>query len=183
MGRVVGPPIPESEREFISKQHVFFIGSSPLSPAGHVNISPKSASEFRLIDSSTVCYLDYSGSGSETSAHIIENGRITVMFVAFDGPPKILRLYGKGSLVLRDDIKQLPILAAHFEGYLSPGDAHCNPGFRSVIVINVDRVATSCGYSIPTFTYTSERKVLEDFAVKKGDDGMVSYRALKNRFV
>ena len=180
MGKVVGPPIPEGKQKFIAKQHVFFVATAPLHRNNRVNVSPKSSKEFRVIDDKTVGYIDLSGSGAETSAHILENGRVTIMFVAFTGPPQILRLYGKGRLITAADVG-LPEHAetlAPFRGYL-PGDEHVHCGFRSVIVVDVDRVSSSCGYSIPFYDYVKERKTLDEVSAKMD---LPQYRKLKNSF-
>ena len=104
MGKLIGPPISESEKDWISKQKIFFHASAPLSKNHRVNISPKSAQQFRVVDDFTVCWLDLTGSGSETAAHVLQNGRLTVMFVALEGAPKILRLFGQGELIPKENL-------------------------------------------------------------------------------
>src|ERR1700727_2858414 len=115
-------------REFIEKQKIFFVASAPLSAEGHVNLSPKGIDSFRIFENNRVAYMDIIGSGNETSAHLIENGRITIMFCAFDGPPLIMRLYGKGYTVLPDD-DAWPELSSHFTLMMST---------RQIIVADID---------------------------------------------
>ena len=181
MGRLTGPPITASDKEWILKQKIFFVGSAPLDENYHVNISPKSAMEFRVIDETHVAWLDYSGSGAETAAHILENGRLTIMFVALTGDPKIMRLYGKGSLVMPEAVQRAENIRLQeaFKGQLL-GDDDCDNGFRSITVLEVHRVTQSCGYSIPFFDYVKDRLVLKEFTQKKGHEGMVTYRGFKN---
>jgi hypothetical protein len=151
-------------------QHVFFVATAPLSLEGHVNLSPKGHDCFRVLSPTCVGYLDLTGSGAETIAHIRENGRITLLFTAFEGPPRIVRLHGQGAVVV-PGTERWPELSSHFPDL---------PGIRSVIVVNVRRVATSCGYSVPLLTYTGERPTLIEWAERKGPDGLVDYRAEKN---
>src|SRR6201996_4287148 len=137
----------DKHKAFIQKQKIYFTASAPLSADGHVNLSPKGMDSFRILSPNRVAYMDIVGSGNETSAHILENGRITIMFCAFDGPPLILRLYGKGYTVLPGD-EEWPELDKHFELYLST---------RQIIVADVDKVQTSCGFSVPYYDYKGER--------------------------
>ncbi|MDF1662993.1 MAG: pyridoxamine 5'-phosphate oxidase family protein, partial [Planctomycetota bacterium] len=136
------PEIGEAQRAFIEKQKMFFVATAPLTGEGHVNLSPKGLNTFRVMGPRQVAYLDLIGSGVETISHIRENGRITLMFCAFEGPPNILRLYGQGRVIEPEDdewsywVDQFP----EFQGR------------RSVIEIEVSRVADSCGYSIPMFS-------------------------------
>ena len=104
MGKLIGPPISDFDKDFLEKQHIFFVASSPLSKHHKVNISPKSCSEFRVINSNTVCWLDLSGSGAETVAHIFENERLTLMFYEMIGNPRIIRLFGKGCIILPHEL-------------------------------------------------------------------------------
>lgn len=155
--------------EWISKQHVFFVASAP-NEGGHVNVSPKGHDSLRVIDPHTVAYLDLTGSGAETIAHTRENGRITVMFCAFEGPPRILRLFGTG--------EAHPIGTAEFAEMkdLFPDI----PGARAIIRVAVERIQTSCGYSIPFMEYRKERPTLIQWAERKGEDGLEKYWATKN---
>ena len=162
--------IQPAHSEFIRKQHLFFVGTAPLSGEGHVNISPKGMDTFRQLSEKQVVYLDFIGSGNETSAHTLENGRITFMFCSFQGPPNILRLYGKGRSVLPG--------TAEWESYAGLFGTY--PNVRQVIVADIHLVQTSCGYGIPLYDYVRERQVMSDWAAKKGEDGLSAYIQEKN---
>jgi hypothetical protein len=156
---------------FIAQQHLFFVATAPLAADQHINLSPKGLDSFRVIDTKTVAYLDLAGSGIETVAHTRENGRITLMFCAFEGRPRILRLYGQGRAVERHDPDWNQF------GPLFP----TYTGTRSVIVVSVDRVADSCGYGVPLYQYQGERSQLIDYAENKGPEKIAQYMAEKNR--
>ena len=156
--------------DWISQQKIFFVGSAPLSADGHINISPKGGDSFRILGSLEAAYQDYTGSGAETASHLRENGRIVILFCAFDGPPKIVRLHGKGTVVMESH-PRFQELSALFPD---------NPGTRAIIHIAIDRVSDSCGYSIPCFDYREPRDTLDKWAAAKGEDGLHEYRALKN---
>ena len=162
--------IQPAHREFIQKQHLFFVGTAPLSTDGHINISPKGMDTFRLLSDNKVAYLDFIGSGNETSAHTLENGRITFMFCSFQGPPNILRLYGKGYTVLPGtaECEQYTPLFPHF------------PNVRQIIVADIHLVQTSCGYGIPLYDYVGEREIMAVWAEKKGEEGLQEYIQEKN---
>lgn len=164
------PHITDDLREFIQHQKLFFVASAPLSPDGHVNLSPKGHDCLRVLSPTQVAYLDRTGSGNETSAHILENGRITLMWCAFDVPPNILRLYGRGRVVLPTD-SEWTTLAAPFEVPL---------GARQLVIVDVDRVQTSCGFGVPLFEYVEERPQMDAWAERKGPDGLANYRQEKN---
>ena len=161
----------EQHKTFIEKQKMFFVASAPLSADGHVNLSPKGMDCFRVFSSNRVAYMDIIGSGNETSAHILENGRITFMFCAFEGPPNILRLYGKGSTVLPGDADWSE-LADHFELQLAT---------RQIIIADIHKVQTSCGFSVPLYEYLGERDHAGKWALNKGAEGLEAYKAEKNR--
>jgi hypothetical protein len=161
--------ITEELQAFIKAQHVFFVATAPRE-GGHVNLSPKGHDCFRIFSPSQVAYLDLTGSGNETAAHLHENGRITIMFCAFDGPPNIVRLYGQGRVVL-PDTAEWESLAPQFTLY---------KGARQIIVADIDRVQTSCGYAVPFFDYVEERETLDKWAAHKGEEGLATYRAEKN---
>lgn len=163
--------IPEPLAEFIAAQRLFFVGSAPAGAGGHVNVSPKGLDSFRIVDPRTVAYLDLTGSGVETIAHLRENGRITFLFCAFEGPPKIVRLYGRGVVVRPGDADY-----AALAGLFPP-----MPGVRSVIRVGVERVADSCGYGVPRYRYAGERAQLAAWAERKGPDRVAAYRARNNR--
>lgn len=164
------PSIDDSIRQYIETQHVFFVGSAPLDAEGHVNISPKGLDTFRILDSSTVAYLDLTGSGVETIAHLKENGRIILMFCAFQGPPRIVRLYGRGRVV-----------ELHHEEFANLLDQFPElEGTRGIIVVEVNRIADSCGYSVPLLSYQGDRQQLSAWARKRGPEGLNEYRVQKN---
>ena len=139
----ITPPV----REWIERQHLFFVATAALAVDGHVNVSPKGLDTLRILDDRTVAYLDLTGSGAETVAHLRENGRITLMFCAFDGPPRIVRLQGTGRAVLEGD-DDWGTLVASFDPHRGP---------RAVIVVSCDRISDSCGYSVPLFDYVGDR--------------------------
>jgi hypothetical protein len=160
-------------REWILKQPMFFVGTAPLSSDGHVNISPKGmAGTFAVLGDRRVAYLDYFGSGAETIAHLHENGRIVLMFCAFDGPPKIVRLHGRGRTVLRDQ--------AEFATLRGEFGKERTAGQRSVIVVDVDRIADSCGYAVPRLDFVGDRDVLDLHHLKKPDGYFDEYWDAKN---
>jgi hypothetical protein len=154
---------------FIEQQHVFFVGSAP-SEGGHVNVSPKGLDSLRVLGERTVAYLDLTGSGIETVAHVRDNGRLTIMFCAFDGPPRIVRLQGTASVVAVGDAG-FAELASRFPA---------NRGARAVIVLEVDRIADSCGYAVPRYDYLGERDVLDRWVDRKSDDELRDYRLDRN---
>jgi hypothetical protein len=162
--------IDDALRELIERQHVFFVATAPTSVDGHVNCSPKGLDSFRVLGPTTVAYLDYVGSGAETIAHVRENGRIVLMFCAFEGPPKIVRLHGRAQ-VLEPDHAEFASLIALYE----PG-----PGVRSIIRIEVDRISDSCGFGVPVLRYEKERTQLTLWAEKKGESGLETYKRQKN---
>jgi hypothetical protein len=166
----VYPSLDGRMREFIEAQHMFFVGTAPVGAAEHVNISPKGMPTFRILGPSEVAYLDFVGSGAETIAHLRENGRIVLMFCAFDGPPKIVRLHGRGQ-VLEPGEPGFELLLAAFE----PA-----PGVRSIIRVNVTRISDSCGYSVPRYRYEGERSQLLAWAQHKGPEGLAEYQKEKN---
>jgi hypothetical protein len=162
--------IDECLAEFIGRQRVFFVGTAPDSPEGHLNVSPKGLDTFRILGPRSVAYLDLTGSGVETVAHLRQNGRVTIMFCSFEGRPLIVRLYGRGRVVEPGD--------AEWGGLISRFSDY--PGVRSVILVAVERVADSCGYAVPLYEYKGERSQLLDWADRKGDDGLARYKAEKN---
>ncbi len=165
------PDIDSALRDFIAAQHLFFVGSAPLAADGHVNLSPKGLGTLRVLGPHSVAYLDYPGSGAETIAHLRENGRIVLMFCAFDGPPRIVRLHGQGTVVEPQDAA-FAALRAHF------GDG---PGGRAIIRIEVARVSDSCGHGVPLMAFEAERSQLPAWMDHKGEDGLREYQAQKNR--
>ncbi|WAL62274.1 pyridoxamine 5'-phosphate oxidase family protein [Thermocoleostomius sinensis] len=162
--------ITDELQQFIAKQHMFFVATAPLSAAGHVNLSPKGLDSFRILSPNRVAYLDLTGSGNETSAHLHENGRITFMFCAFQGKPLILRLYGKGQTILSTS-PAWEVLLSHFSDM---------PGIRQLVVADIDRVQTSCGSGVPLYDYQAQRQALLKWAETKGPDGLQQYHQQKN---
>jgi hypothetical protein len=167
-------------RDWIARQPLFFVGSAPLSGDGHVNISPKGpGGALRVLDERTVAYLDVIGSGAETVAHLRENGRIVVMWCAFEGPPKILRLHGRGEVVPPDDSRFDELLARCAFDEQGPPEAR-----RTVIVVHVERIADSCGYGVPLMSFDGLRPHHDAWAQKKmrvgGPDALEDYQRQKN---
>jgi hypothetical protein len=156
---------------WIAKQRVFFVATAPLSSNGHINTSPKGGDAFRVLGPLEVAYQDYTGSGAETAAHLQENGRIVVMFCAFDGPPMILRLHGHGTVVTPEN-PRFAELAAHFPE---------NTGTRAIVQIAITRISDSCGYAVPCFDFREQRDSLDRWAANKGQEGLADYRANKNQ--
>jgi len=155
-------------REFIERQQVFFVASAPLSGDGHVNLSPKGRDgSLVVLDERTLAYLDFGGSHAETTAHLRENGRITLMWCAFTGPPKILRVHGNGEPVFRDD-PRWPELIGHF------GSAD-GPGARSIILVHATMVSDSCGYAVPFMDYREERPLHQEYFGRKSDEEFAAY--------
>jgi hypothetical protein len=169
MGRVLDEITPPIEA-FVRDQHVFFVATAPSGDDGHVNLSPKGLDTFRVLGPREVAYLDLTGSGAETIAHLRENRRITLMFCAFDGQPNIVRFYGTGEAVAVDDPRAAALLD-HFPEH---------PGARTVVRVDVHRISTSCGYAVPNLSYVGDRSRLTEWAERKGADGLVEYRAEKN---
>jgi hypothetical protein len=162
--------ITDELQAFIAAQHMFFVATAPLSATGHVNLSPKGLDSLRILSPHRVAYLDLTGSGNETSAHLQENGRITFLFCAFQGPPKILRLYGKGATILPTS-PEWDALSAIVPSI---------PGGRQIVVADIDRVQTSCGFGVPLYEHQGQRSHLVEWAIKKGEAGLQDYRQQKN---
>ena len=155
--------IPSFIAAWALKQQVFWVATAPLSESGHVNISPKGGLYFGLVDDKTFWYMDLSGSGSETISHLYEpgNGRITVMFNAFEGPPRILRLFGHGRV--------LEHATPAFDDFVKKHDVKTIPGARAIVLVDIHQVGTSCGYSVPYFDFKAYRNTLNEFFKKRVD--------------
>ncbi len=166
------PEIDDAIRTFIESQHVFFVASAPLDRNGHVNLSPKGLDSLRILGPTTVAYMDLHGSGTETIAHAKENGRITLMFCAFEGAPQILRLYGCSRYINPQD-SEFETLRSNFPAYESP---------RALIVVEVNRIADSCGYGVPLLRYVGQREQLLAWARRRGPEGLRTYRNERNRY-
>ena len=162
--------IDERMAEWIERQAMFFVATAPAG-GGRVNVSPKGLDDtFAIVDDHTVAYLDLGGSGAETIAHVRENGRITIMFCAFDGPARIVRLYGVGDVVYPGD-EDWAELRRHFGDYRA----------RNVVRIRVDRIADSCGYGVPHMQLVEQRSRLTDWVDARSDEELAAYRIAKNR--
>jgi hypothetical protein len=157
--------------DFLAAQPVFFVATTPAGPDGHPNVSPKGlAGSFTVLGPRAVAYLDLTGSGAETIAHLRDDGRICLMWCAFTGPPRIVRLHGRGEAVLPADAR-FADLAARFPA---------RPGVRSVITVSVERVSDSCGFAVPRMRYVEDRDQLVRWAENRGDAGLDSYRRRHN---
>ncbi len=168
MGRVLDH-IDEPTASWIADQHMFFVGTAPAE-GGRVNLSPKGLDTFRLLGPTSVAYLDLTGSGAETIAHTTENGRITFMFCAFDGAPRILRLYGIGSVLIPDSAK----FTEHRD--LFPE----RRGVRSIITAKIDRVQDSCGYAVPKMGFVEDRTRVATWVANRTDEDITNYWREKN---
>lgn len=156
--------IEDAHRAFIGRQRMYFTGSAAAE--GRVNVSPKGMDTLRVLDANRVAYLDLTGSGNETSAHLEATGRLTIMFCAFEGPPLILRLYGQGRVLRRGTAGYAELLPLFGE---EP------PGARQIVVQEVDMVQTSCGYAVPRYEAKGDRPNLIRWAEAKGQDGLEAY--------
>jgi hypothetical protein len=157
--------------DFIRRQRVFFVATAPLAGDGHVNVSPKGLDTFAVVDPCTVAYADLTGSGIETVAHLRENGRITLCFCAFEGPPRILRLYGAGT-VLEPGTPEFDALRPRFGDF---------PSLRAIVRVALERIADSCGYGVPLYRFEGERTQLHDWVARKGPAGIARYQDENNR--
>ena len=181
MGQIYSE-LDERLRRFITVQPMFFVATAPsLTPdgaGGHVNLSPKGYRDtLAIIDSMTLAYLDLTGSGAETIAHLRQNGRITLMFCSFGRTPKVLRIYGTGQVVLPDD-SGWPTLAAHFPPAGGLGTDRGNQ--RAIVVVHAERIADSCGYAVPEMELTRERALLTQWSQRRSADDLVAYRVKHN---
>ncbi len=165
------PILNDKLSDFIKRQKIFFTASTAKNC--RINLSPRSTEAFRIIDQNTVVYHDKTGSSNETAAHLKADGRMTIMFCSFDGPPKILRLYGEGEVLHRNSDEYKTILQNHFEN-------QTYAGARQIIRLKADLVQTSCGFGVPLFDYKEDRDNLERWAEKQGPDGIKDYWQRKN---
>lgn len=169
MGKLFETITPQLQ-EWISAQKIFFVATAPLSANGHINCSPKGLDSLRIIGPNTVLYRDLTGSGIETIAHLKENGRIVLMFCAFDGPPKIVRIHGKGE-VIEPGHPAFNEMSSLFAPHA---------GTRAFIKITAARISDSCGYAVPLMEFKNDRDVLDKWTANKGEDGLKIYHAEKN---
>lgn len=158
-------------QSWIEKQKMFFVATAPMSATGHINLSPKGLDSFRIITPTMVAYQDLTGSGVETIAHVNENKRMVIMFCAFEGPPKIIRLYGKGEVILPGDVR-FEELSEKFQQ---------RTGTRAYIVCHIAGIQDSCGYGVPLYEFKNDRDVLTKWSDVKGEKGVVEYRQQKNK--
>ena len=158
----------EKHIDFINEQKIFFVGSA--GKEGFVNVSPKGMDSLRIINQNKVVWLNLTGSGNETAAHVLENKRMTIMFCSFDTQPMIMRLYGEAKVIHQRD-EQWSTLAEHFPDYA---------GMRQFFELDIELVQTSCGFAVPFYQYTGERPTLKKWAEGKGDDGIRDYWEEKN---
>ena len=165
MGKIY-ESIDEKLKDWLSAQKIFFVATAPLSREGHVNCSPKDGDSFRVIDARTVVYLDLTGSGVETIAHVKENERIVLMFCAFVGAPKIVRLHGHGEIIepKHDEFEQLRAILPF------------KIGIRSFVKVHLTRISDSCGYGVPLYEFRGHRSQLDDWVEHKGEESLVQYR-------
>ncbi len=158
-------------QEFIDSQPIYFVASAPLESEGHVNLSPKGLDTLRVLSPTRIAYLDLTGSGNETAAHVAQNARLTVMFCAFTGRPRIVRLYCRARVVVRGD-EEWEFLAGRFRSF---------PGVRQFFIGDVEIVQSSCGFGVPRMEMVGERDGLTKWAEAKSAGELVAYRATKNR--
>ncbi|MGW0311779.1 pyridoxamine 5'-phosphate oxidase family protein [Streptomyces flavidovirens] len=159
-------------REFIEDQPVFFTATAPLAADGHVNVSPKGrAGTLVVLDEMTLAYLDFGGSTAETVAHVRENGRVTLMWCAFTGPPKVLRVHGQGEAVFRDDPR--------WSGLITRFEDVDGPSARAIVVVHARRISDSCGFAVPFMEYREERTQHAEYFARKTDDEFAAYCAKK----
>ncbi|MFF3108319.1 pyridoxamine 5'-phosphate oxidase family protein [Kitasatospora sp. NPDC057904] len=156
-------------REFIERQPVYFVATAPLAADGHVNVSPKGRSgTLVVLDERTLAYLDFGGSTAETIAHLRENGRVTLMWCAFDGPPTVVRVHGRGEPVFRDDPRFTGLLARF-------GPGVDGPALRAVVLVAAERVSDSCGFAVPLMDYRADRALHADYFARKSDEEFGTY--------
>ncbi|MBW8805439.1 MAG: pyridoxamine 5'-phosphate oxidase family protein [Catenulisporales bacterium] len=165
--------IDDNLRAFIEAQPLFFVATAPLAADGHVNVSPKGTiGSLAVLGPDRLAYLDLTGSGAESLAHLRENGRITLMWAAFDGPPNIVRVHGVGEVVFRDDPR--------WPEYVGLFPAASDPGPRAIVLVSATRVSDSCGFAVPYMEYKGERRLLAEYFGRRDEEFHVDYVARKN---
>lgn len=170
MGKLFESLTPDLQ-EWLAQQKVFFVATAPLAQDGHVNCSPKGGDTFRILGDRQVAYLDLTGSGIETAAHLQENGRIVIMFCAFSGSPKIVRLHGRGEVVYPNDSDFAAL-------------QRCFPvceGVRAIIRVTLTRISDSCGHGVPLMEFVARRDLIDKWSAAKGPHGLTEYRSTNNR--
>ena len=163
------PDLTDKLIDFIREQHMFFVATA--APTGRINLSPKGMDTFRVLSPKLVGYLDLTGSGAETSAHVLADGRVTIMFCSFTAKPLILRLYGRGEIIRPVEPRWADV-SQHFPALV---------GARQIILMHIESGQTSCGFAVPRYELVEERQMLIAWATNKGEDGLRDYRAKKNR--
>lgn len=166
------PALTEKLHRFIERQHMFFTATA--TDTSRINLSPRSTDWFRVVDDNKVLYLDRTGSGNETAAHMLADGRMTIMFCAVDGPPQILRLYGKGHVFARGSDEYDGFLGQLFDGQEPKGA-------RQMVVLDVEMVQSSCGFGVPFFDYKGERDSMDRWAADKQDEDFRDYWRQNNQ--
>lgn len=160
----------DDHRAFITRQHIFFTASA--TDTSRINVTPREIGALRIIDNNTVIYLDRTGSGNETAAHMLADGRMTIMFCAVAGPPQIMRLYGRGEAINHRTPEFDTLIAEHY---------NTTPlGTRQIMRLRFDLVQTSCGYGVPLFEHQGERASLENWHTNKSEDEIKDYWSEKN---
>ncbi|MEM7672245.1 MAG: pyridoxamine 5'-phosphate oxidase family protein [Verrucomicrobiota bacterium] len=162
--------ISDELKAWVSAQPMFFVASAPIDAAGLVNCSPKGLDSLRILGPKTVAYLDLTGSGAETAAHVRENGRLVIMLCAFSGPPRIVRFHGTARAVFPGDSEWDEVSSAFSD----------TPGARAIFVLEAKRISDSCGYAVPEMDYKGQRDTLIKWAERKGSDGIERYQNEKN---
>lgn len=165
------PELSPDLQDWIARQRIFFTATATAD--SRINLSPRDGAALRVVDANTVAYLDQTGSGNETAAHVRADGRMTIMLCAVEGPPQILRLYGRGDILRKGVAAYADLLAAQFDG-AEP------PGARQIVRLDIKMAQTSCGFGVPLFDYQRERDVLTRWATAKGPDGIEAYWREKN---
>jgi hypothetical protein len=162
--------IDEGIQRWMARQHMFFVSTSPLQSDGHINCSPKGLESLIVLGPRRLAYLDVGGSGIETVAHVKENGRITIMLCAFDGPPNIFRFYGRGKVIEPHE--------ENFAALVEKFPKH--PSVRNIIIIDVDRIMDSCGFGVPLYKFQKHRDSLSNYAKDKTESDLQNYRRQRN---
>ena len=170
MGKIYAA-IDDKIQKWVAKQHMFFVATAPRSDDGMVNLSPKGHDTLRMLDNHTLAFMDYGGSGIETIAHLRENGRIVIMMCAFEGPPKIYRFHGRGTVITPLD-KEFEQLAMQFD--------RTALGVRSIVRVDVQRVCESCGFGVPLYDYNTQRDTSPEYIRKIGPEKIRGYLAQMN---
>ncbi len=157
--------------DWISEQPMYFVASAPRSDSGHINVSPRGVHSLRIMDPNQVLLLDLTGSGNETAAHVTENSRLTVMFCAFTGKPKILRLYGNAEAILPGH-PDWATLRAEFPESIA--------AVRQLFRLNINRIQTSCGFGVPLMDFVAQREILSEWSEKRDEQALIEYRQNAN---